>query len=92
MASNIRYIGMDVHKESISIAVRNSFGKVVMENVIETKARGAFVAIIRTTIKSPVGKGPLTQVAHEHGLLSHPSVLIQWQSFRRPAELVPPCS
>jgi hypothetical protein len=29
---------MDVHKESISIAVMNSFGKVVMECVIETKA------------------------------------------------------
>jgi transposase len=33
-----KYIGMDVHKESISIAVRNSFGKIVMECVIETKA------------------------------------------------------
>jgi transposase len=33
-----KYIGMDVHKESISIAVRNSSGKVVMECVIETKA------------------------------------------------------
>ena len=33
-----KYIGMDVHKESISIAVRNSGGKVVMECVIETKA------------------------------------------------------
>ena len=33
-----KYIGMDVHKESISIAVRNAAGKVVMESVIETKA------------------------------------------------------
>ena len=33
-----KYIGMDVHKESISIAVRNDAGKVVMECVIETKA------------------------------------------------------
>src|SRR5213596_1621137 len=38
MTSNIKYIGMDVHKESISIAVMNSVGKVVMESVIETKA------------------------------------------------------
>src|SRR6516165_56446 len=38
MTSNIKYIGMDVHKESISIAVINSVGKVVMESVIETKA------------------------------------------------------
>jgi transposase len=33
-----KYIGMDVHKESISIAVRNDAGKLVMECVIETKA------------------------------------------------------
>ena len=33
-----KYIGMDVHKESISIAVRNAAGKIVMECVIETKA------------------------------------------------------
>src|ERR1700726_5034489 len=33
-----KYIGMDVHKETISIAVLNSSGKLVMESVIETKA------------------------------------------------------
>src|ERR1700691_5510636 len=33
-----KYIGMDVHKESISIAVMNSVGKIVMECVIQTKA------------------------------------------------------
>ena len=33
-----KYIGMDVHKESMSIAVRNAAGKIVMESVIETKA------------------------------------------------------
>jgi hypothetical protein len=36
--SSTKYIGMDVHTESISIAVRNSIGKLVMECVIETKA------------------------------------------------------
>lgn len=35
--TSAQYIGMDVHKESISIAVRSSAGKVVMESVIETK-------------------------------------------------------
>src|ERR1700680_2841162 len=35
---NEKYIGMDVHKESISIAVMNGAGKIVMECVIETKA------------------------------------------------------
>ncbi|HSY65441.1 MAG TPA: transposase [Terriglobales bacterium] len=36
--TNTKYIGMDVHKESISLAVRNAAGKIVMECVIETKA------------------------------------------------------
>jgi hypothetical protein len=31
-------MGMDVHKESISIAVMNAEGKLVMESIIETKA------------------------------------------------------
>src|SRR6201981_3899938 len=33
-----KYIGMDVHKESISMAVMNGAGKIVMECIIETKA------------------------------------------------------
>jgi transposase len=36
--TSVKYIGMDVHKESISIAVRNDAGKIVMESVIETRA------------------------------------------------------
>ena len=32
-----KYIGMDVHKEAISIAVLDSTGKLVMESIIETK-------------------------------------------------------
>jgi hypothetical protein len=34
---NTKYIGMDVHTETISIAVLNSIEKLVMESVIETK-------------------------------------------------------
>jgi hypothetical protein len=33
-----KYIGMDVHKEAISIAVLNFSGQLVMECAIETKA------------------------------------------------------
>jgi len=33
--TSTKYIGMDVHKESISIAVMNLVGKVVMECVRE---------------------------------------------------------
>ncbi len=36
--NSVKYIGMDVHKEAISIAVLNSSGKLVMESTIETKA------------------------------------------------------
>jgi transposase len=35
---SVKYIGMDVHKESISIAVMNFAGKIVLECVVETKA------------------------------------------------------
>jgi len=31
MISSTKYIGMDVHKESVSIAARNAAGKIVME-------------------------------------------------------------
>ena len=36
--NSTKYIGMDVHKEAISIAVMNSSGKLVMESIVETKA------------------------------------------------------
>jgi hypothetical protein len=38
MSSDIKYIGLDVHKEAIAIAVLNGAGKLVMESIIETKA------------------------------------------------------
>ena len=38
MTSTKKYVVMDVHKESISIAVMNAAGKIVMECVLETKA------------------------------------------------------
>ena len=36
--TSCQYIGMDVHKETVTIAVLSATGKVVMESVIETKA------------------------------------------------------
>jgi hypothetical protein len=41
--TSTKYIGMDVHKESISIAVMNDARKIVMECVIETKANDSTV-------------------------------------------------
>jgi transposase len=37
-SSNIKYIGLDVHKEATTVAVRNGDGKLVMESIVETKA------------------------------------------------------
>ncbi len=33
-----KYVGMDVHKDTVTIAVMNSAGRVVMESILETKA------------------------------------------------------
>ena len=33
-----KYIGLDVHQATISVAVMNSTGKLVMESILETKA------------------------------------------------------
>jgi DNA transposition AAA+ family ATPase len=33
-----KYIGMDVHQATISVAVRDSSGKLIMECILETKA------------------------------------------------------
>jgi hypothetical protein len=36
--SSEKYIGMDVHQATISVAVMDSQGKVVKESILETKA------------------------------------------------------
>jgi hypothetical protein len=38
MSRDIKYIGMDVHKEATVIAVLNGSGKLIMESIVETKA------------------------------------------------------
>jgi hypothetical protein len=38
MSHEVKYIGMDVHKEAIVIAVLNGSGTLVMETIVETKA------------------------------------------------------
>jgi hypothetical protein len=35
---NREYIGLDVHQATISVAVRDITGKLVMESILETKA------------------------------------------------------
>jgi hypothetical protein len=33
-----KYIGLDVHQATISVAVMDSQGKIIMESILETKA------------------------------------------------------
>jgi len=37
MSREVKFIGMDVHKGAIVIAVQNTRGHVVMESIVETK-------------------------------------------------------
>jgi len=38
LSSNVKYIGLDVHKEAVAVAVLNGAGKWMMESIVETKA------------------------------------------------------
>ena len=44
--SQEKYIGMDVHQATISVAVMDSKGKLIMECILETKA-GTIVEFIK---------------------------------------------
>jgi hypothetical protein len=64
MSRDIKYIGMDVHKEATVIAVLNSSGKLVMESIVETKAssideRNCAPPPAQSGGKAPSGVGPL---------------------------------
>ena len=38
-SSDVKYIGLDVHTEATAVAVRNGAGKLIMESIVETKAK-----------------------------------------------------
>ena len=52
-----KYIGMDVHQATISVAVMDSKGKLIMECILETKADTIleFVHGLRGTVVSATG-------------------------------------
>ena len=54
-----KYIGLDVHQATISVAVRDSKGKVVMESILETKASTIleFFAGLRGTLSVTFEEG-----------------------------------
>jgi hypothetical protein len=55
-----KYIGMDVHQASISVAVRDDVGKLVMECIIETKA----ATVLEFIGRRPDRSGKLITAVH----------------------------
>lgn len=58
--NSTKYIGMDVHKAAISIAVMDSAGKLVMESILETKAATIlqFIEGLRGNLHVTFEEGP----------------------------------
>jgi hypothetical protein len=54
-----KYIGLDVHQATISVAVMDSQGKLVMESILETKATTIleFLAGLRGTLSVTFEEG-----------------------------------
>jgi len=57
--SQEKYIGMDVHQATISVAVMDARGKLIMECLLETKADTIleFIQGLRGTLALPSRKG-----------------------------------
>ena len=57
--NNEKYIGLDVHQATISVAVMDSMGKLIMESILETKAATIleFVAGLRGTLSVTFEEG-----------------------------------
>ena len=57
--SSEKYIGLDVHQATISVAVMDSQGKIVMESILETKASTIleFFAGLRGTLSVTFEEG-----------------------------------
>jgi len=51
--SSEKYIGLDVHQATISAAVTDSQGKVIMESILETKA-SITSGVLRWIARQPV--------------------------------------
>src|SRR5690348_11259775 len=62
-----KYIGMDVHAATISVAVKNAQGKLLMECVLETKAATIleFIQGLRGTLALTFEEGTLATWLHD---------------------------
>jgi hypothetical protein len=67
-----KYIGLDVHQATISVAVRDSKGKVVTESILETKASTIreFFAGLRDSLSVTFEEGIQPLVLSQSGLLA----------------------
>ena len=67
MNNGIRYVGLDVHRDSISIAVRNDRGKIVKEAVIPTSEAAllGFLQELRGTVHVALEEGTWAAWLHE---------------------------
>jgi hypothetical protein len=79
--SQAKYIGMDVHQATISVAVMDENGKLVMECLLETKAATIleFLQGLRGTLSLTFEEG--TSAAWLHDLLN-PMSAGWWSAIR----------
>ena len=79
--SDAKYIGMDVHQATISVAVRDSRGNLVMEAILETKAETIlqFIRGLRASLYVAFEEG--TWAAWLHDLLQPHVALIVHVDF-----------
>jgi hypothetical protein len=82
LVNNLKYIGMDVHKATTVVAVRNHLGKVIAEAIIETKGSSilAFLKSLSGTL--PVYHGehstqPLKEFAQSYGAIVSDSTRVK---------------
>src|SRR5215510_15433651 len=63
--NDAKYIGLDVHQATISVAVRDSAGKLVMEAVGETKAEATlqFLRGVRSSLHVTLEEGTWAALA-----------------------------
>jgi len=66
-----KYIGLDVHQATISVAVLDSVGKVVMESIVETKAESILQCLrgLRGSLHVTFEEGTCAQSQHVWPLL-----------------------
>src|ERR1700675_4948179 len=67
MLNDIKYIGLDVHQATISAAVLDSTGKLLMESIIETKAATIlqFVHGLRGSVHVTLEEGTCAAWLHD---------------------------